>query len=300
MKKVGRVVAAVAIVGAVVSGCGGGPSQVGSAVIIGSTSVPIEQVQSRLDVALARTDTIAQLADSGVGPPDIARDVVTRTVLHDLITRTAAAEGIGATEAEVDAALAQSGGAQAALDQTLYDLPALRERVRDRILAARYAQKVVPGLTVTADLIAATSQDDAAAKARLLAAGGPDADALFAQSPDTSRRGMSYQAATSPEAAATVLFGLAPGATAYFRPSPQSGWIVLRVTDRRIEPNADPAAVASLGESDLATIGERLLQPLAEEVGVRVNPRYGVWDPISLRVVPADQVDGAILPAAAA
>jgi hypothetical protein len=30
---------------------------------------------------------------------------------------------------------------------------------------------------------------------------------------------------------------------------------------------------------------------------VRVNPRYGVWDPISLRVVPPDQVDGAILPA---
>ncbi len=300
MDRVGRVVAAVAIVGAVVSGCGGGPSQVGSAVIIGSTAVPIEQVQSRLDVALARTDTIAQLAGSGVGPPDIARDVVTRTVLHDLITRTAAAEGIGATEAEVDAALAQSGGAQAALEQTIYDLPALRERVRDRILAARYAQRVVPGLTVTADLIAATSADDAAAKARILAAGGPEADALFAQSPDTSRRGVSYQAATSPEAAATVLFGLPPGSTAYFRPSPQSGWIVLRVTDRRTDPNADPAAVASLGESDLATIGERLLQPLAEEVGVRVNPRYGVWDPIALRVVPADQVDGAILPPAAA
>ena len=86
-----------------------------------------------------------------------------------------------------------------------------------------------------------------------------------------------------------------PGRTAYFQPSPQSGWIVLRVTDRRTEPNADPSAVANLGEADLATIGERLLQPLAEQVGVRVNPRYGMWDPISLRVVPADQVDGAIL-----
>ena len=73
---------------------------------------------------------------------------------------------------------------------------------------------------------------------------------------------------------------------------------MLRVTDRRTEPSADPSAVASLGESDLATIGERLLQPLAEQVGVRVNPRYGVWDPISLRVVPADQTDGAILPPA--
>jgi hypothetical protein len=293
-----RAVAVAATVAAVVSGCAGGPNQVGSAVIIGSTSVPIEQVQSRLDVALGKTGAVAQLAASGVGPPEIARDLVTRTVLHDLIARTAAAERITVSEADVDSALEQGGGADAALDQTLYDLPALRERVRDRIIAARYAQKEVPGLTVTADLIAAASQDDAEQKARVVAAGGPAADALFAQNPDTSRRGMPYQAATSPEAAATVLFGLPPGRTAYFQPSPQSGWIVLRVTDRRTEPNADPSAVAGLGESDLATIGERLLQPLAEQVGVRVNPRYGVWDPISLRVVPADQTDGAILPPA--
>jgi hypothetical protein len=290
-----RAALVMATVGAVVSGCAGAPSQVGSAVIIGSTSVPIEQVQSRLDVALGKTDTVAQLAASGVGPPEIARDLVTRTVLHDLISRTAATERIAVSDADVDAALQQGGGAEATLDQTIYDLPALRERVRDQLTAARYAQKVAPGLTVTADLIAATSQDDAEQKARIVAAGGPAADALFAQNPDTSRRAMPYQAATSPEAASTVLFGLPPGRTAYFQPSPQGGWIVLRVTDRRTAPNADPSALANLGEADLATIGERLLQPLAEQVGVRVNPRYGVWDPISLRVVPAGQVGGAIL-----
>ena len=124
-----RAVAAVVLVGAAVTGCGG-PNQVGSAVIIGSTSVPIEQVQSRLDVALGKSDTVAQLAASGVGPPEIARDLVTRTVLHDLITRMAATERITVTEAEVDSTLEQGGGADAALDQSLYDLPALRERVR--------------------------------------------------------------------------------------------------------------------------------------------------------------------------
>jgi PPIC-type PPIASE domain len=183
------------------------------------------------------------------------------------------------------------------VDQTLYDLPTLRERVRDRLLATRHAERVLPGLTVTADLIVATSRDDAAQKARVVAAGGRDEDALFAENPDTSRRGISYQAANSPEAASSVLFGLDPGRTAYFQPSPQSGWLVVHVTGRQTVPNADPAAVKNLGQSDLATIGERLLQPLADQVGVRVNPRYGVWDPISLRVVPPDQVDGAILPA---
>ena len=298
-RQVGRVLAVVVAVGAVVSGCAGGPSQVGSAVIVGSTSVPLDQVQSRLDAALGKTDVVAQLAGNGIGAPDIARDLVTRTVLHDLLTRTAAAEGIAVSEADVDATLEQGGGADAALEQTLYDLPSLRERVRDRIIAARHAQRVVPGLTVTADVIGAGSREDAAEKARILAAGGPQVDALFAQAQGSSVRGMAYKGADSPEAASTVLFGLQPGQTAYFQPNPQSGWVVLRVTDRRDDPKADPAAVAGLGETDLATIGERLLQPLAEQVGVRVNPRFGVWDPISLRVVPANQDDGAILPAGA-
>jgi hypothetical protein len=296
-RQVGRVVAATAMVGVVISGCGSGPSQVGSAVIVGSTAVPLDQVQSRLDVALGKTEALAQLQSSGVGPPEIARDVVTSTVLHDLLARTAAAEGIVVTETDVDAVLEQGGGVDAALSQSLYDLPALRERIRDRIIAIRHAQRLVPGLTVTADLIAADSRDDAVQKARVLAAGGPAADVLFAQNPETSRRGISYQAATNPEAASTVLFGLPAGRTAYFQPSPeQGGFIVLRVTDRRDDPNGDRAAAAALGESDLAAIGQRLVQPVAEEVGVRVNPRYGVWDPVSMRVVAADRTSGAILP----
>ena len=65
----------------------------------------------------------------------------------------------------------------------------------------------------------------------------------------------------------------------------------------RSAPNADPSAVRAIGQSDLATIGERLMEPLADQVGVRVNPRYGTWDEISLRVVPTGEFDGAILPA---
>ena len=296
-RQVGRALAVVATVGVVVSGCGTGPSQVGSAVIVGTTAVPLEQVQSRLDVALGKTDAVAQLQSSGIGAPDIARDVVTGAVLHDLLARTAAADGITVTEADVDAALAQSGGADAALSQSLYDLSAIRERTRDRLIAVRHAQRTVPGLTVTADLIAAESRDDAAAKARVLAAGGPEADALFTDNPQNSRRSMSYQAVNSPEAASTVLFGLPVGRTAYFQPSPQHDpAALLRVTDRKVDPNADANAAASLGEADLAAIGQRLLQPLADEVGVRVNPRFGVWDPVSMRVVAADQQGGAILP----
>jgi hypothetical protein len=279
----------------VVSGCGSGPSQVGSAVIVGTTAVPLEQVQSRLDVALGKTEAVAQLSARGVQPPDIARDVVTNTVLHDLLARAAATGGIAVSEADVDAALEESGGAAAVQSQSLYDLPTIRERLRDRLIAVRHAERLAPGLTVTADVIATDSRDDAAAKARVLAAGGPEAEALFTDNPQNSRRSMSFDALRSPQAS-TVLFGLPVGRTAYFQPPQQDSWIVLRVTDRRTDPNADPNAAASLGEADLAAIGQRLLQPLAEEVGVRVNPRYGVWDPVSMSVVPEGQESGAVLP----
>jgi len=56
---------------------------------------------------------------------------------------------------------------------------------------------------------------------------------------------------------------------------------VVRVTKRVTDapPLGDPAgtSVAQLGEQTLDQIGRRLTQPLAEQLGVRVNPRYGTW-----------------------
>lgn len=294
-KQVGRVVAAVAVVGAVISGCSG-PDQAGAAVIVGSTAIPLEEVQSQLDVALSRTDQVAQLTAQGGGPPDIARGIVTREVLHELLMRRAAAEGIVVTDAQVDAELAANGGAEAVAQQSLYDVATLRERVRDDLVAGALARKVIAGLAVTADLVAATSREDAEAKAKVLAAGGPEADALLADQ-QTAARGTVYQAVTQPDAAGTVLFGAPVGSVVLFQPNPQqSTWIVFRVVERRTDAPSDPAALSSVSRSQLAAIGERMLQASGEELGIRVNPRFGVWDPIELRVVADGQQVGTILP----
>lgn len=300
-RQVGRVVAAVAVVGAAVSGCSGGPSQAGSAVIIGNAAVPLEVVQSRLDVALGKTDLVAELGAQGIGAPEIARDVVTRTVLHDLLDRAAERAGIVVSAADVDAEIAAGGGVEAAVGSSLYDETALRERIRDQLVAVALAERSVGRLAVTADLFAAGSRADADRAAAVIAEGGPEADALFELNPQTAGRGIEYRAATNPEVASTVLFGSPAGSTVVFQPSPeQSGWLVLRITERDTDaPPVEPGATDQLAQGDLAAIGERLVQPLGEEVGVRVNPRYGVWDPIQLRVVGEDQLSGTILPPAA-
>src|SRR5687768_12592397 len=79
-RQVGRVIVAVVAAGAVASGCGG-PSQAGSAAIVGSDAVPLEVIQSQLDTALAKPDQLAQI---GIQPADVARALVSQHVLHDL------------------------------------------------------------------------------------------------------------------------------------------------------------------------------------------------------------------------
>lgn len=285
------VLAAVAVVGAVASGCGG-PEQAGSAVIVGDTSVSLESVQSQLSAALKRVPAEQTQQDT---PAAIARDVVTNEILHGLVERQAGAAKITVTDAAVDQFIAQQGGMPALLQNSILDEAGLRQQVRDNLLAAGLAKRAVGGLQVTADLVAATSRQQAAADAQILADGGAAADALFTD-PQTSQRGIVYTAATTPGVASTVVFGTPVGTTVYFQPNPQqSTWIVFRVTGKRTNASSDPAAVSQISQDQLVSIGQRTLQPVAEQLGVRVNPRYGVWDPIVLRVVPADQMAGGVI-----
>jgi hypothetical protein len=296
--QVGRVAAAVAVIGAVISGCGG-PSQAGTAVFVGESAVPLERVQSQLDAVLAKKDLVAKITSQGGTTADLARSFVTRAVLHELLARRASEEGIAVTDAQVDAQITENGGPDALLDGSLYDLPGLRERMRDDLIAAQLGQREVGGLAVTADLVAATSRAAADSTAATLQAGGAQADALFAD-PRTALRAQTFDAASSPDNASTVLFGVPVGTVVTFQPNPQqSTWIVARVVDRRTDAPSDPAAVSSISQTQLVAIGERLLQPTADQVGIRVNPRYGVWDPVQLRIVAEDQQVGSVLPPAA-
>jgi hypothetical protein len=296
--QVGRIVAVVAVLGAVVSGCGGA-SQAGTAVFVGENAVPLEHIQTQLDAALAKEEQIAQLMSQGGTTADLARSIVTRAVMHDLLVRRASEDGITITDAEIDTRIAENGGADALLDGSLYDLPMLRERVRDDLIAEQLGRREAEGLAVTADLVAATSRADADAKAAALRAGGPQAEALFGD-PRVSARDTTFDAASSPDNASTVLFGVPAGTVVTFQPNPQqSTWIVARVIQRRTDAPSDPSVFTAISQAQLIAIGERMLQPTAEQVGIRVNPRYGVWDPIQMRIVAEDQTVGTVLPPAA-
>jgi hypothetical protein len=280
-----------ALVTAVAAGCGG-PSQVTSAVIVGDRAVDLAAVQTRIDGALGAKSALSTLVGQQVDDQALARYVVSAEVRHEMIDSAAAREGVVVGESDVDAAVADESSQGLAIDRTLFAGEDLRDRARDRLLAIGLARKDIAGLAVTADLVVATSEQDAQQKARTIAEGGPAAEALLAD-PRNAQRG-TYRATSDPDTATTVLFGMLPGATAAFEPSPGQGvWLVAHVVDRTqaASPAAD-GAPAAVDDDTLAAIGARLAQPEAGEI--RLNPRFGVWDEIALQVVPADKRSGEI------
>jgi hypothetical protein len=289
------VAAAVAVTAAVVvSGCGG-PGQAGSAVIIGTDVVPLERVQSQLVTALARADQLAQQSGSEIDPANVARGIVSEEVRHNLLTRRAAQDAIVVTDAQVDAYLDANGGVDAVLSRSLSDLPTTRERVRDFLVAAEIGQRVTPGLAVTIDMLFVASRDEAEQVTNTLAAGGPAADALFTPERDP-RLDATFQAASNPNEASTVVFGVPVGTVGFFPLDGGEGqWLVFHVVDRRTDRPSDPAAIGSISQSQLASIGQRVVQPDGEALGIRVNPRYGAWDPVQSLVVPEGQQGGEII-----
>lgn len=293
--------AAVAVVGAVVSGCGGGPSQIGSAAIVGSEVIPLGTVQDQIAVALSPEKAQAvegrnQGAGGGYGPQQVAREVVTSAVLGDLLDRRTVEEGIAVSDADVDAALATVGTAEEVDQASLYTPEVQREKIRDDLAAAALGARYLDRLGIMLQFTGFATEEEALAAAQAVAAGGAGADAVFADAPPEGRS-REVRAADNPALATSFAFGTPAGSAIALRP-PQEGapWTLIHIIERSTDlPPTGPSAVEEFGQQDLQLIGYRLLQPAATELGVEVNPRYGVWDPIQLAVVDPEQTAGSIV-----
>lgn len=297
--RTGKFIGGAVVAGLLLAGCGSGPSRVDAAAVIGSDTLTLSETQPRITAALGRPDLLESLKSSGQGQADVGRAVVKRMVVHDLLGRAAAEQHIAVGNQELDAVLAAAGGEQA-FAGTSQGPEGARDSVRDQLIATRLAQQQVDRLEVKADVAIAQTREEAATIARAFAAGGAEAERALA-SKGTAQRGLSIRPASTPEVAATPLIGIPAGDTALFQMSPQQGgWLVVRVTERRTDaPPAGPAAASRIDQQTLAEAGVRLLTPIAARTGVTVNPRYGVWDPVMLRIAPDASQVGEILPASA-
>ncbi|MGQ0574794.1 MAG: hypothetical protein ACT4RN_11405 [Pseudonocardia sp.] len=246
-----------------------GPLQAGSAAVLGEVRVPIAIVQER----------IAGTLRAGTAQPDaVARDVLTRTVLHEL-----AVEAVRRGDLDLTAAPARPPTALAG------ELPVLaRERAFVEQVAVALALRDLDRLVVTADVARYRDPVPARRLAALAARNEADADRIFDR--DGTRGSLIVAAdiaAIDPGSASDPPFGVPPGRVAVYEASPTAGtWVVLRVARRATVVPAGAGPVApGLHRTALVPIGLRMLQPLADELGVRVDPRFGEWDPLRMRVV---------------
>ncbi|MBB5956331.1 hypothetical protein FHS29_002917 [Saccharothrix tamanrassetensis] len=285
-----------AAVALLVAGCGSGPSQVGSAAIIGDTVIPLEQVQQRLDTVLKKEPEAQKLQEQRK-LDQVSRQLVTLGVQHELVERAAQREGVTVSEEAVTESVQSAGGAEIASQNTVYDAATFRERARDQLLLVELARKYVDKMEVTFDYFFTKDNKDAIEKAKQIAA-DPSKMAEFVssgpQGPEgqrLSKQGQKVSSAESPQAAGSPLFGVQPGTVVAFAPDPGSAqWLVAHVTGRNDNARSSgESSTEQLTPQLLEQIGLRLVQRLAGDPQIRVNPRYGVWDATAIALAPSDK-----------
>ncbi|MCP2258996.1 hypothetical protein LX15_002695 [Streptoalloteichus tenebrarius] len=290
IRRPARLLALVVAAGALLVGCGSGPSQVGAAAVIGDSTIPLDHVRQRLDSVFHKDPDIkSDLRKQGTLDV-VARNIVTLSVRHDLIGRAADREGLSYREEQVSELIDKQGGAEAASRGTVYDEHTFRERAADQLLLVELGKKYLDRLSITVDYTQAGSRKAAEEKARQLANDPERARDVIAKDRASGvPAGLNerLRASDNLQLASTPLFSAEKGTVLAFPVSDRDGqWLVAVVRERSLSDGASGGVdVKQLDPRQLEAIGLRMLAPLSEELGVRVNPRYGVWDPMSLAAV---------------
>ena len=291
------------------------------AAVVGDRVVTTELLTARVRTAApVLAQALAEQSRTPGGSPLDAstlaaesRELLGTAVLHEVIAEASRREGIVVAPAQVDEQVASAGGAQAAA-ATGYDPATLREVVADQIAVTEIGRRAFDRLAVTVDVGTFGSRADAERAAARLAT-DPGTAVLDALPPDARVVDVTLRpGALTPDSpvrsASSLVFGL-PGRTVSVSGSPPASpgrsapdpatqpWTVVRVRDR--DTAAPPAGgdgvpAALVDGTTMFGFGLRAIQPLAVELGVRVNPRYGVWDPTQERVAPTAADAGTVAP----
>lgn len=306
------------------AGCGTGPSQVGMAAVVDGQVTTIDQVQALLDRAVQEQPYARQLA-SRHQLDLVGREIVRQALLHEVVVKAAQKEGISVDEATVSEAMQQDPLASpvpeavtqdqsAAVTQLVWRLRDHREAITDQYLQQRIALKYLPTLSVNFDYTSigaptsesqAPSIDPKAARSQAIAkaeeyAKDPGKIQADIQSGAQGNVGQQAPALSSPQDAATVLFGVPANTAIAFQPNPASAptwWVTAVVRKRTTDAKVATDQVQQPTAAQLGAIGVRMLQPYVGNVDFKINPRYGVWDAVGMNLAPsAAEVTGVAVP----
>lgn len=290
------------------TGCGSGPNQAASAAIVGDRAISLDAVQGEIQWLLDNVPE-AQQAQDQRKMETISRRVVQGRIVHELITVAAQREGLQVDRSQVEELINATGGVEEAARAIGAEPDRIRDVAADQVLLQQLGQNYLDRLSV--DMVGtliteegpdATAKEQALELGRRIAADPAKAQAILGgngQQVIDQQIGLAQAAGTNPELAVSALFGSSPGTVLVVQPSQQqAGWLVALVQDRTVTESAGQATGQQVDPQLLYGIGLRQLQPVAEDLGVRANPRYGVWDQAGVSLAAStEELTGHLLPA---
>ena len=310
-----RLVASGALIALSVTGCGNGPIQAGAAAVVGDTRITTTDLDQLVSRGLA--DPTAQ-QNVGTDKASFERVVLRRLIDHDVLVSAAAKEHVTVTAGDVLAARAriadQVGGEEGLQTEALkagISLRDLDDTVRDVALRDALADKLTASIPVPASALAQAYRQnitnyDQVHSAHILVSTNALAQAILkqVQADPTRFAALAEQHSTDPGSKTkggdlgflgrgvldktfeAAIFSHKPGT--FLVVHTQFGFHVIHVIAHRIISLAEATPDLRRGllsqQRDDA-VQTRLLET-AHELGVRVNPRFGMWDPRALDVVP--------------
>jgi hypothetical protein len=286
------------VVAVLIAGCGSG--QFGTAAFVGGTEIPVSQVHEALVAVLDREgpQTRAQLV-AGQQLDDLSRKLVTVRIRHQLLEIAAQRAGLRADQAQVDRMITAVGGAEAASKGTIFDAASYREQTEDKLVMAALGRAALLSSSVTVDYTTAATRAAARQRVQELSQAGSkrarqmiDEDVRAGKEAELGKR---IVAADDPVFATTPAFGVAEDTVVAFQLDNTQPWVIMVVknhTNRGAQASAHAPQIDQIQPAVLEAIGLRQLTRVSGEVGVRLNPRYGVWDPVNVEVVSGENETG--------
>jgi hypothetical protein len=304
------VLAACAAVGALVTGCGAGPGggDIGAAAVVGSGQVSLESVQQRITDVLAGSPDARQLQQQKPSTfPPIARTIVQLAVWDEATKQLAAKLGVTVSEAQVDQVYAQqTASGQLPSYSDTKNIPVkgdvLKGYLRDSLLWQAIGAKQVRTTAVTYDYAVTQDRNGAQALVDKILAHPDQHTAIInqamagAQSQDggkpKSTANLTGSPASTPQELAPM-FAANAGSVIAFPVQQENIWVVAYV-QKRSENAGDTTGGQDVSQV-AGSFGQEQMVRYAAQVGITLNPRFGVWEPLTGLVSPSDGESSSIL-----
>jgi hypothetical protein len=290
------------------AGCASGPGQAGSAAIVDGNAISLDTIQTELNSYLTNQPP-ASSGSQQQSPAQEARLLLSYAVMHQVDNAAVAKYGLTIPAQAVSQYADELGGVDQLVKGSGFTSDEVQSILRDRVAEMAYASKYLARFQVTFDSVTVADQKTATALAQKLGADPANARANL-QAAAAANNGQAQfgtkltggqifsqqkqfedqaQQSGGSSASSTVLPLLAAKSNSVLSfPFAQGQWVVLVVHDANTNgtpSSADQSALSQATSDDLYQSGTYLLSTFAQGLGIRISPRYGVWDAVGMEVV---------------